>query len=788
MRAKNLKVHMLIFIFLIACLFMVTIVYQVGVDAASRKNAIYQSEAMYDSSCSTLKEKIYEYNSKFLSGDKDIEEVYEEKEMNSFYMLSEDGYLYFKNEDKYGRISLDTVMNAALAKNSEALILVKDDYVIATSLTNTNKISLSDALKSTNSSEVSSDVVEDVRKEGRSTNKITLTTRVGNKSGYLVSDDFEGYKLLRFVSNGEIITTSDIKPYRIAFVVTASIVIVGILVNFVVGFRRVSKVSKFEANVSIRGTNAIAVVRRDGKILSFNRAFKAAFNQKKLPIKSLAEMTIVDTELTLEQLIKEQKKFVLGYSKENEDDEFFNIYMEFLSTRRDLNYAVVGTLCTKEYIDNKILVRKSTRSLVTGNPNAIILDKVYREAKEKYDTLGDKYIFAMVNLKGFKDINTLLGFDQGNDVLKYFSKIIHENFEGLEVFHTKADEFVLYDEKADEGALLEKIDNFVNALNAPININNNEIMLKPAIGIVTPEFLKEEANYDTFIAKLTNATNKAKTSTKNVCKYDLNLENNIIKERQMEEDLKTGITNGEFVMHYQPQYELASNRICGFEALLRWKNPKYATLSPEIYIKMAEKNGFIVELGNFITHDVFKTAKEMEQYDIHISVNVSPAQIVQAGFVADFLEQFEKNELKPGSIALEITETFLMENFSIVIEKLQILKNRGISIHLDDFGTGYSSMLYLKELPIDTIKVDKEFIKHIETDKFSKVLTSKVITLGKELGDKIICEGVETKIQKDIVEKFGADIIQGYYIGKALSKEDAFNLLKTGKILKEKND
>lgn len=789
MRAKNLKAHIIIFIFLIASLFAVTLVYQVGVDGASRKNAFYQSEALYDSSSSTFKEKIYEYNSKFINGDASVEEVLE-LNIDTTYSISEDGYIYFKAENKNGRILLDTIMKEALPKDSEALILVKGDSVIASSLGYNTRVSFEDLIKRTNSSDVSEDVIKDVANQGRSTNKVSLTTLSGKSvKGYLVSDDFEGYKLLRFVSANEIITTKDIKPYRTAFIICAAVIFVAIIINFAIGLKRVSKKSAFEANISVRGANAIAFIKSNGKIVSYNRSFKASFGKKKLPIKSLAEMTVVDQELTLSELIKGQRKFVLGYNKENEENEFFSLYLEFYSIRRSLEYAVVGRECTKEYIDNKILVKKSTKSLITGDSNAIILDKRYREVKETFNTLGDKYIFVMINLKGFKDINTLLGFDQGNDVIKYFSETLKKYFEDLELFHTRADEFVLLDPKANEIELNKKIDVFIEDLKAPININNNEIMLRPAVGILTSEFTNNEVpDYDMLIAKLTNATNKAKTSLKNVCKYDLNLENNIIKERQMEEDLKHGITNGEFVMHYQPQYELNQQRVCGFEALLRWKNPKYATLSPEIYIKMAEKNGFIVDLGNFITHDVFKTAKEMEQYDIHISVNVSPAQIVQAGFVADFLEQFEKNELKPGSIALEITETFLMENFGTVIEKLQILKNRGISIHLDDFGTGYSSMLYLKELPIDTIKVDKEFIKHIETDKFSKVLTSKVITLGKELGDKIICEGVETKIQKDIVEKFGADIIQGYYIGKALSKEDAFNLLKTGKTLKENND
>ena len=790
MRARDLKIYVFILIFFLVCLIAITGVYQVAVDTATEKNADYQCECAYTASVDSIDGSISKYNTLFALGNEEIENVEAPTFEIDAYKIANDGYVYYKNESVYGRVSLTTVMKDALEDGTNAIVLVYDGDVIGSSVGYNERItSLVEILSRTNSTSKTNKIIDATAKEGRFIFKANLTVTDGNESGYIVLDDYNGYKLLRFVNSNDIITTNDIDQFRLMYWIAVVLIAIGMTVNVVLLFKKLSKGQAMDAGIALRGSNAIVVCKTNGKIVTYNRPFKAAFETKTLPIKSMDELTIMDSDIPLKDLIKEQRKFTLGYIgmyDENGEKNHEDIYFEFFSAKRGTDYCLIGKDITKEYIDNQILIEKSTKSLVTGDDNGVVLDRRYREVKEKYMAVQDPYLFLMVNLRGFKDINTLLGFDQGNDVLKFFSEKLHEYFDGLEIFHTKGDEFVILDPKCDEVNDLRVVDRMLEDLKAPIKINNNEIMLRPAVGVLGSDMDgNTEVDYDKLISKLTTATIKAKSAGRLVCKYDVNLENSALKDREMEEDLKLAIQRGEFVMYYQPQYELNQERVCGFEALLRWNNPKYATISPEVYIKMAEKNGYIIDVGNFINADVFKTAKEMEQYDIHISVNVSPAQIVQAGFVGDFLDKFEQNGLKPGSIALEVTETFLMENFNTVIEKLQILKNRGISIHLDDFGTGYSSMLYLKELPIDTIKVDKEFIKHIETDRFSKVLTSKIITLAKELGDKVICEGVETKVQKDIVHKFGADIIQGYYIGKALSKEDAFALLKTGKVAKE---
>jgi EAL domain-containing protein (putative c-di-GMP-specific phosphodiesterase class I) len=276
---------------------------------------------------------------------------------------------------------------------------------------------------------------------------------------------------------------------------------------------------------------------------------------------------------------------------------------------------------------------------------------------------------------------------------------------------------------------------------------------------------------------LARAASQVATS---IVKYDSNLEVYVKYHEEMERDMNYALEHDEFVMYYQPQYSLKRKKIEGFESLIRWDNDKYRKVSPQEYIELAEKNGDIVEIGRLINRQVFRAAKSFEPYGVHLSINVSPAQLMQSGFVDELLTEFKKNALKPGAICVEITETFLMENYQLIISKLNILKANGFSLHLDDFGTGYSSMLYLKELPIDTIKTDKEFIKNLASDDASRVIEAEIIKMAKSLHLQVISEGVETPIQVEYLEKFGADYIQGYIVSKAVPFNEAIEMVEKG--------
>lgn len=254
----------------------------------------------------------------------------------------------------------------------------------------------------------------------------------------------------------------------------------------------------------------------------------------------------------------------------------------------------------------------------------------------------------------------------------------------------------------------------------------------------------------------------------------------------MEADLVKAIQKDEFVVYLQPQYNNTLKRITGFEALVRWNNPKYLKRSPQEFITLAEENNLIIDIGNIVMEKTFEIARKLKGFNLTISLNVSPVQLLQQGFVADFLDKYNKYGLKTGSISIEITETYLVQSFSLINEKLLILRKNGIGIHLDDFGTGYSSLPYLKELVFDKLKIDREYIMHLENDKYHKAIVNMIITLSKSLDVDIIAEGVENDAQNNYLFKQGCSTIQGYLVGPAVNYEEALLLIQDYNINKTK--
>ena len=275
------------------------------------------------------------------------------------------------------------------------------------------------------------------------------------------------------------------------------------------------------------------------------------------------------------------------------------------------------------------------------------------------------------------------------------------------------------------------------------------------------------------------ALKHAKESTRhNKFVYDVSLSIIASREHKMELDLANAIKKNEFKMVLQPQLNNNTNKIVGFEALIRWSNPGYANESPLKFIKMAEQNGMIIDIGRIALHETFMIAKELEPYHITISLNVSPVQMLQAGFVNDIITIFEQYDLKKGAIALEITETFLIDSFELVINKLNLLRNHGFQIHLDDFGTGYSSLQYLRDLPINALKIDKAFVDEVENDTHARAIVNMMSDLAKNIELEVIAEGVESPRQNFIIKKAGCHIIQGYLVSKPVDKQVAIELVK----------
>ena len=275
---------------------------------------------------------------------------------------------------------------------------------------------------------------------------------------------------------------------------------------------------------------------------------------------------------------------------------------------------------------------------------------------------------------------------------------------------------------------------------------------------------------------------KAKTLGKNAIQYfDAPILNEFLNTVQIENKLREAIFNQNFSLKFQPQYYIENNKLRGVEALVRWRDDDGNMISPAIFIPIAEKNGTIIPIGNWVMGEAireFAQWKKKYGYEMILSLNISALQYKRPDFVDLLMKHVEKNEVLPEEIELEITETVLIDDFKAVIDKMLILQDYGFRVSLDDFGTGYSSLSYLSGLPLNTIKIDKAFIDSVLIDRATKIVMESIIQMVHKLGYESIAEGIESPDQVEYLQEIGCDVIQGYLLGKPLDSEEIEELIQ----------
>ena len=244
------------------------------------------------------------------------------------------------------------------------------------------------------------------------------------------------------------------------------------------------------------------------------------------------------------------------------------------------------------------------------------------------------------------------------------------------------------------------------------------------------------------------------------------------REVLLKKEIKTAIDEKQFVLHYQPQIELANGRLVGAEALLRWKHPSLGVLGPANFISAVEEIGKINSIGQWAIHEACRQAvfwQAQGHIDTTTSVNVSAGLISQRGFVEQIRNTLTETGLQPELLELEITESMLVEDFDLFKETLNLVRNLGVQIALDDFGTGFSSLMYLSQFPIDTLKIDQHFVRNL--GQRNRLIIQSVIELAKKLHLRTIAEGVETLNQAEFLLGTGCQLAQGYYFSSPLSPD-----------------
>ena len=540
-------------------------------------------------------------------------------------------------------------------------------------------------------------------------------------------------------------------------------------------------------------------IKNNGDIVSFNSPFKDILKDYK-SYKNFKDFTFLESYDEFIPSLANQKPFTISLSQE----ELNNALPMFLrcTILKYWRYYIVVCLNATE-IESKTF-RYRTAAIyddVTNNPREEILKEDIEAAINEIKTgkASGKMSLLEVNAISYKNLSLFYGKYIGeqiqvkeNETLKNF---LSTKF--IQYYTLTPEKTVLFVKQLDDYSEAEKIaKDIVNEFKKPLDIQGNSLVLEMNVAIYNLDLdMFPNDNPKQILDGLDRVTSRLETSRQKVVdSYNLSVEKFITSEEMLEADIRKAVANNEFAMYLQPQYNIFEHHIDSFELLIRWVNPKYINTSPAHFIEVAEKNGMILQIGKFVNEESMRIAKALEQYNLEFSLNVSPIQLLQAGFVAELNEVAERYQVDKTKIALEVTETFLMENFDLVVEKLNALKRDGFKVHLDDFGTGYSSMLYLKELPIDAIKIDKEFTKYVNTDKFSRNIVQKVTSLARGLDLGIICEGVEDEKQVAFLARNECTLIQGYLVSPAVPMDKAieliedYNINKTKVINRDKDD
>jgi diguanylate cyclase (GGDEF)-like protein/PAS domain S-box-containing protein len=387
-----------------------------------------------------------------------------------------------------------------------------------------------------------------------------------------------------------------------------------------------------------------------------------------------------------------------------------------------------------------------------------------------------------IDLDRFKNVNDTMGHAAGDVLLRQVSRRLAQSAgQGDVVARLGGDEFAVVLQTGSQINAIETMAaRLIKVLEEPIEINDQDVILSASIGIAL--YPDHGRNADELIMNADSAMYSAKASGRNTYQfYTREMNEHALRRVQIETLLRGALDRHEFMLLFQPKVDISSGAISGFEALLRWHNVQAGPVSPLEFIPILEDTGLISSVGEWVIRQVCTQLQHWKSEGVvlkPVAINLSARQLQQKNLPLLINTIFNEFEIEPSLIELELTESMLMSDPESIVGILDNIRSQGVRIAIDDFGTGYSSLAYLKRFPIDTLKIDRTFVKDLPDDTDDAAITKAVIALGHQLNLKVIAEGVETPEQLELLAQNGCDEFQGYYFSKPVEAEVCLKMLK----------
>ncbi len=572
---------------------------------------------------------------------------------------------------------------------------------------------------------------------------------------------------------------------------------VAYIAAFLMGIIRKDKVRVKESEDALLGfitsaNDLIFCVDRNGAILYANHTFTELLSgENPESIKSLNLYELVNSEAR-SRLLELVAKVLQSSLPAHIDVSFItsepgtvDVEMSLTAGMRNGNSPAVWCVCrdiTERKRAQSALHILAHHDILTGLPNRALLEDRLVQAKAFANRQQSGFAVLFLDLDRFKIINDTLGHSIGDELLRLVAARLQRTLRETDtVARIGGDEFVVVlantDNREDVSLLAEKI---MTSLALPFHLRDHELFVTTSLGgCMYPE---DDRDTESMMKKADIAMYHAKALGRNNFQfYDNLMDQNASRRFIISNSLRKGLERQEFRLYYQPKVDVTSGRIVAMEALVRWDHPELGILSPLEFIQLAEENGLIVPLGGWVLREACRQNVQWHNEgitDLRVAVNLSGYQLQHKSLLATIRNTIDETGINPDNLEFEITESVIMQNPDFAVNILSSITDLGIHISIDDFGTGYSSLAHLKRFSVNTLKIDKSFVRDVNLNSTDAAIATAIIAMGNSLNLNVIAEGVETQAEYDFLKENNCDQVQGFLFSRPLPSEEFAKVLR----------